>query len=415
MSRFTCGGILTISAVLLLAAGHSPCRAAEPNPDTRPKTADDDPFRVPDGTVEELQKYLEGLKNLPPPSSLRPAGAEFRRKRAAAQLAAADKILTVKPTPASDVVRMALRAKVAALTTLERLGDATATAKIDATVQQAWQLVPPPPPPPPGVPPMLPPQNLPVPQGPPQLVLDVQFNILDGRAQGAAAMNGRQFAQLVDRLVAFLKQGPIDSDGARLAVDLGMAAEEHQKRDRAIATYTELGTLMAASSDEKVHSTSATLLGAARRLDLAGKPFVLQGSTLGGRAVDLKKYKGKVVLIDFFATWCGPCREEIPNISKCYRAYRKRGFEVVGVSLDRDRKTIADFLDKEKYPWTVLLDQYEARGTDKSLATYYGLFTIPQMILVGKDGRVLSIDVRGQRLNKALAEQFGPMNVGNGK
>jgi thiol-disulfide isomerase/thioredoxin len=262
---------------------------------------------------------------------------------------------------------------------------------------------------------MLPPQNLPVPQGPPQLVLDVQFNILDGRAQGAAAMNGRQFAQLVDRLVAFLKQGPIDSDGARLAVDLGMAAEEHQKRDRAIATYTELGTLMAASSDEKVHSTSATLLGAARRLDLAGKPFVLQGSTLGGRAVDLKKYKGKVVLIDFFATWCGPCREEIPNISKCYRAYRKRGFEVVGVSLDRDRKTIADFLDKEKYPWTVLLDQYEARGTDKSLATYYGLFTIPQMILVGKDGRVLSIDVRGQRLNKALAEQFGPMNVGNGK
>ena len=81
---------------------------------------------------------------------------------------------------------------------------------------------------------------------------------------------------------------------------------------------------------------------------------------------------------------------------------------MLGVSLDRDRQTIADFLDKEKYPWPVLLDSYESRGTDKSMATYYGIFTIPQMVLIGKDGRVLALDVRGKRLNKALAEQLGP-------
>ena len=156
-------------------------------------------------------------------------------------------------------------------------------------------------------------------------------------------------------------------------------------------------------------------MGAARRLDLAGKPFVWRGATLAGRSVDPKKLKGKVVLIDFFATRCGPCRDEIPNIIKCYRAYHKRGFEVVGVSVDRDREALADFLDKEKYPWTVLLDRYEVRGTDKSLATYYGIFTIPQMILVGTDGRVLAVDVRGERLNKALAEQFGPASAENSK
>ena len=68
---------------------------------------------------------------------------------------------------------------------------------------------------------------------------------------------------------------------------------------------------------------------------------------------------------------------------------------MVSVSIDRDRKAIEDFVEREKLPWTILLDLNEARGTDKSLATYYGIFTIPQMILVGKDGKVLALNVRG--------------------
>ena len=154
------------------------------------------------------------------------------------------------------------------------------------------------------------------------------------------------------------------------------------------------------------------MLGAARRLDLVGKPFVLEGSTVAGKPLDWKKYRGKVVLIDFFATWCGPCREEMPNIMKCYKAYRKRGFDVVSISIDRDRKAIEDFVEKEKYPWTVLLDRNEARGTDKSMATYYGIFTIPQMILVGKDGQVLALNVRGEQLGKKLEELLGPVEQG---
>ena len=407
MSRLTCG-ILTALAALSITFAHSALIAAADKADAAAKAGDKDPFRVPDGTIEELQKYIDGLKSLQPSSSQRLAVAEFRRKRAAAQLAACEKILAAKP--AYEQVRPVMRAKVAALTALERLGDASATAKIEAAVGQAWQLVPPPPPPSPAAPQ----QAAPVRKGPPPLVRDVQFAILDGRARAAASMTGEQLTQLIDRLEEFLKQVPLNDDEyARLAAELALAAEEHQPREQAIAIYTRLGTALAGSDDGRTASTSATLLGAARRLDLAGKPFLLQGATLAGRAIDLKKYKGKVVLIYFFATWCGPCLEEIPNITKCYRGYRNRGFQVLGVSLDRDRQTIADFLDKEKYPWPVLLDNYESHGTDKSMATYYGIFTIPQMVLIGKDGRVLALDVRGKRLNKALTEQLGPAEDAN--
>lgn len=411
MSRFASAILLGLAA-FAVSAGYSASRAATADTSGGQKSAANDPFRVPDGTADQLQKYIEGLKRMPPPSSPRPAGAEFRHRRAAAQLAACEKLLTVKPVPTPDQVRMALRAKVAALLVLERLGDATAAGKVEATVQEARELTPPPPPAlkqttTPSQP--APPAKL---QGPPGLVRDVEFAVLDGRAQQAAGMNATQYSQFVARLAEFLKRGAIDDDGTRVAIEAAMAGEEHQKRETAIATYTGLAAIMAASDDVKVNSAAVTLLGAARRLDLAGKPFVLHGATLAGRSVDMKKLKGKVVLVAFFATWCGPCRDEIPNIINCYRAYRKRGFEVVGVSLDRDRTALADFLDKEKYPWTVLLDHYEARGTDKSMATCYGIFTIPQMILVGKDGRVLSIDVRGQRLNVALAEQLGPPSAG---
>jgi peroxiredoxin len=399
-------------AAIAISALPSVSYAANATTNAGPKAAANDPFRVPDGTADELQKYIERLKRLSPPSSPRPSGSEFRRQRAVAQLAACEKLLNVKPVPTPDQVRIALRAKVAALFVLERLGDATAPDKIEATLQQARQLTPLPPLPAQAAAPKPLPQRAKL-QGPPGLVRDVEFAILQSRAQQASAMNGKQYSDLVARLVQYLKHGEVDGDGADVAIELVIAGETHQKREAVIAACTELGTILSGSDDVNIAGKAATVLGAARRLDLAGKQFVLHGASLTGRTLDLKKLKGNVVLIYFFATWCGPCRDEIPNIIKCYRAYRTRGFEVVGVSIDRDRTALADFLDKEKYPWTVLLDRYEARGTDRSMATYYGIFTIPQMILLGADGRVLSVDVRGQRLNKSLAEQFGPVNAEN--
>ena len=87
-----------------------------------------------------------------------------------------------------------------------------------------------------------------------------------------------------------------------------------------------------------------------------GKPHAMKFEALDGSVVELSRMKGKVVLIDFWATWCGPCVKEIPSIKKLYDKYQRRGFEVVGISLDSDRETLEAFIDKNGMGWPQFFD-----------------------------------------------------------
>jgi thiol-disulfide isomerase/thioredoxin len=137
---------------------------------------------------------------------------------------------------------------------------------------------------------------------------------------------------------------------------------------------------------------------------LKDQPISITGLTLAGTPVSLEKYKGKVVLIDFWATWCGPCRAEIPNILANYQKYHSAGFEVIAISVDSDLDELVSFVKDENPPWIVLADNHPKNR--EAMANKFGISGIPAFILVGPDGKVLDIDCRGEKLGQRLGEAF---------
>ncbi|HHY86374.1 MAG TPA: TlpA family protein disulfide reductase [Verrucomicrobia bacterium] len=122
---------------------------------------------------------------------------------------------------------------------------------------------------------------------------------------------------------------------------------------------------------------------------------------LKGKPLSISNYKGKVVLVDFWATWCGPCVEELPNVLKTYEKYHDQGFEIIGISLDTDRKQLDAFLEKHKgMTWP---QYFDGKGWQNKLAEKYGIEAIPTTFLLDGEGKIIEKDLRGPELEKAVA------------
>jgi thiol-disulfide isomerase/thioredoxin len=119
----------------------------------------------------------------------------------------------------------------------------------------------------------------------------------------------------------------------------------------------------------------------------------------------LSDLKGKVVLIDFWASWCGPCRRENPTVVALYNKYKSKGFEVFSVSLDQDRQKWIDAIAKDGLVWPNHVS--DLRGWGNAAAQLYGVQSIPKTVLVDKNGIVTDHNLRGELLEKRLKEIFG--------
>jgi thiol-disulfide isomerase/thioredoxin len=201
------------------------------------------------------------------------------------------------------------------------------------------------------------------------------------------------------------------TDGARLVVEY-QSARFPLVADRSAGK--PLLEALAASPNMDMADEARDQL---RFLAIANQPIAIAFTAADGREVDLGKLRGKVVLIDFWATWCGPCKGEIPNVKKVYAAYHDKGFEVVGVALEsasltpkdtpeqttaklaKAKKVLTDFTVENGMPWP---QYFDGKGWKNDISTKYAVRSIPAMFLVDQNGKIVSTNARGEALEKEV-------------
>ena len=122
---------------------------------------------------------------------------------------------------------------------------------------------------------------------------------------------------------------------------------------------------------------------------------------LDGKPISLQNYRGKVVLLDFWAVWCPPCTDEIPNINKVYDTYKNAGFDVIGVSLDHHESRLRDYITANNIPWRQI---FSGKGWEGPVPRLYNIRSIPAPWLIDQDGRLISHNARGTDLERLVAE-----------
>lgn len=147
----------------------------------------------------------------------------------------------------------------------------------------------------------------------------------------------------------------------------------------------------------------------AYRLELAkklapGQPAIdFSQNDPAGKPVTLASFRGKYVLIDFWASWCGPCRAENPNVVNAFNKYKDKGFTVLGVSFDENKAKWEEAIEKDELHWPQVSD---LKGWDNQVGKLYGIRAIPQNLLLDREGKIVAKNLRGEALESKLAELF---------
>jgi thiol-disulfide isomerase/thioredoxin len=245
---------------------------------------------------------------------------------------------------------------------------------------------------------------------------EARFLELEHRAGEVANLDQGQLATLADELRTFFEgQAELGERHLRLASRTVAVVNRIDDDQLATQLYRQFGALFAKSAHGELAKYGRKLADDKPPADKKplpqerdvqderiGQVIDIKGVTADGAPFDLKQHRGKIVLVDFWATWCGPCVAGLPALKEAHQRYQKRGFEIVGVNLD-EPKALAEFLAENKLPWVNLVGVPGAEGIEHPLAEQHGIEKIPTTFLIDREGKLLAIDVHGEGLEQRLA------------
>lgn len=358
-----CSGVVGLLAVALLSA----MLAVADDEETKP---DDNPYLPREGlTAEELRSFIDRMQQSPKTVQPQPGFTE-------AIGVAVDRLLAANP---SDELRaFGLANKMQALHRSAMYDDETAQKKLMELVKQSKDTK------------------------DKELANAVAFYLLEDRALDAGNnAKTEELPAVLDELKRFFAAQPqLDRRHLRLASATVKIINRVADDELAQKSYKEFGELWAKSQELQLSRYGKKIAKGTRKKapDVVGKSMPIAGATHEGKPFDVAAYRGKPVVVVFWATWCGPCRSLLPEFKAIYEHFHADGLEIVGISMDDDRDTLGGYIDEANIPWPNLFDADPADPEKHPIAEKYGVHAIPTTFLLDREGKVIGKDLHGQAL-----------------
>jgi len=196
-----------------------------------------------------------------------------------------------------------------------------------------------------------------------------------------------------------LKEFPNRTEPNSILFQIFSSAVQDGDLDRARRLATEL-------EGSNLSPVSRNLLKAQmKRVDAVGKPFVFIALGLDGKAINLENMRGKVVLLDYWASWCGPCMAQVPTLKRLYEEHKSQGFEIIGISLDFEFDAFKSTVEKNGMDW---LQHFDGANPEGGWSRKYGIAGPPSLWLIDRKGVLRDINAHEnleEKLKKLLAEK----------
>jgi thiol-disulfide isomerase/thioredoxin len=340
---------------------------------------DDNPYLPREGlSAEELREFIDRMQRSPKTVQLQPGFTD-------AIGVAVDRLLAAEPT--DELRAFALGSKMQALHLKAMHDDEAAQKKLMEVVKESKDVK------------------------DKQVAAAVEFYSLeDGALDAGLNTKTEDLPATLDQLKKFFAAQPeLDRRHLRLASATVKIINRLADDELAQKSYKDFGELWAKSQELELKRYGQRIAKGTRKRapEIVGKPMPLSGTTHDSKPFDVASFRGKPVVVIFWATWCGPCRALMPEFKAIYEHFHADGLEIVGVSKDEDRDALTTYIEEEKIPWPNLFDTDSANPESHPISEKYGVFGIPTTFLLDREGKVVAKDLHGQALADKVEELIG--------